>query len=241
MYLASVALVVAASVALFSVSSFSLLHRSKQELVHFHSSDSPVQRLSISDSVLYSGSEGRGVPGPTKSRNPIKARDLASSMPFSASHGMQYQGLLSRSTSKLLLDEGARQPTPAQGSSTGEPRAPGVSSSEGAAVQPLSMSDGAAAAENSGTTMPTRVITDQEREQLFQQFSIQQGERADREHASPAVPQQLPAQQGGIGRSDNNAAGLSPSLRSRIARECGPIHDRQLYRHCVATFGVRNQ
>ena len=40
---------------------------------------------------------------------------------------------------------------------------------------------------------------------------------------------------------DNRILGPNTTLRYRIRKECGPIHDRTLYHHCVATFSTYRQ
>ena len=108
----------------------------------------------------------------------------------------------------------------------------GVNGFHGAAVEPSPMPDRATASENLTASRPTLAITDQERELLFEHFLKQL------EIGGSVTPQQAPAQRVRIGGWDNHVQALKPSIRYRVARECGPIHDIPLYRDCVASFGV---
>jgi hypothetical protein len=51
-------------------------------------------------------------------------------------------------------------------------------------------------------------------------------------------PKKLAIHDAGSGRQDNSIVGRKADFRSRVNRECGPIKDPALYRHCVASFGT---
>jgi hypothetical protein len=246
LYLASVGLVAVSTLALFTVSSVSLLNRSDQRLLGVHSSNSPVQGLSTrvgllavtGELVSHPESEVHSIMTPKRLPNLIKAKDLPPPAPRSAPGRMQSPEALAGLASKLAPDGEASaifietQHTPAQGSSTDKVDTSGVNGFHGAAAGPSPMPDRATASENLTASRPTLVMTDQQRELLFERFLRQL------QNGSSVTPQRAPAQRVRIGGWDNHVQALNPSIRHRVLRECGPIHDILLYRDCVASFGV---
>ena len=192
LYLASVGLVAAASIVLFSVASFSLLGTSKLMLTGSSIHKNSIQDVSIGTAVFY-GSNTAPVPVPTKVPSSSRAHNLRSATLVPAPSSMSAERTTVEPALKPLSDgetsatavetpHGSTRGPPTEEASPAEP-----SGSQQVISQPLSIADEASAAQHaSGATVRRVTISDGEPDQKSQNFEIQREHQANLDEASAA-------------------------------------------------------
>jgi hypothetical protein len=123
---------------------------------------------------------------------------------------------------------------------TAELRSPELNEPQQPATKPLPSADVMNATREESAyrnTMPAAPIPDELGERLFRGFQI--------EHPESAKPDQANSASHETGRVQLQTRRpydhiLSPDvdLRYRVRKECGPINDPELHRHCVASFSA---
>ena len=193
MYLASVGLVAAAIIVLFSVASFSLFGTSKETLTGSRIGNNPNEDVSIGTAVFYPGSNTAPVPVQTKLPSSSEANNLRPATLVPPPSGMSGGGTTVEpalkppphgETSAIAVE------TPhgsTRGSPTEEASPPEPSGSQQVIAEPLSIADEASAAQHaSGATMPRVATSDGEPDQKSQNFEIQRDHQANLEEGSAA-------------------------------------------------------
>lgn len=243
LYLASLGLVAAATIIMFSAASVSLFGPSKEMFAGSRISDSLTTEKFIG-TVVPAHSNAAPVAPHTKSPSLIKAKNLPSATPVPPPSGVPHEEAVAKSAVAPSEGEASAAPvetgnTPRQGPATDQTGSPELSGSQQVIVQPPPITDEVSAAANpSGTTMPTRAGPDGQRDPLFRDFETPQNQPASLDEGSVASHEKVPAPRARSRRSDDHLAGLGASFRYRVKKECGPIHDPALYRHCVASFSA---
>ena len=246
LYLVSAGLVAAATIVLFSVASFSLLATSKESLTGSRIDNSPTEDKLIGTVVSYPESYAAPVPVQTKSPSLSEANNLPSSTPVPPPSGMSRVETVAEPALEPPPDGEASATaveTPhrsTRGPSTDE--TPELSGSQEVIAQPLSIAGAASVAQQaSGATMPMLATSDKQRDQIFRDLEIQRNHHANLDEDSVALHENAPAQHVRNRRFDDRLLGLNGTFRYRVRKECGPIDDPALYRHCVATFSAYRQ
>jgi hypothetical protein len=192
-YLASVGLVAAAIIVLFSVASFSLLGTSKETLTGSRIGNNPNEDVSIGTAVFYPGSNTAPVPVQTKLPSSSEANNLPPATLIPPPSGMSGEGttvepalkpLPHGETSAIAVEtpHGSTRGPPTEEASPPEP-----SGSQQVIAEPLSIADEASAAQHaSGATMPRVATSDGEPDQKSQNFEIQRDHQANLEEGSAA-------------------------------------------------------
>jgi hypothetical protein len=204
-YLASVGLVAAAIIVLFSVASFSLLGTSKETLTGSRIGNNPNEDVSIGTAVFYPGSNTAPVPVQTKLPSSSEANNLPPATLVPPPSGMSGEGttvepalkpLPHGETSAIAVEtpHGSTRGPPTEEASPPEP-----SGSQQVIAEPLSIADEASAAQHaSGATMPRVATSDGEPDQKSQNFEIQRDHQANPEEGSAAftLENRFPENQG---------------------------------------------
>jgi hypothetical protein len=192
-YLASVGLVAAAIIVLFSVASFSLFGTSKETLTGSRIGNNPNEDVSIGTAVFYPGSNTAPVPVQTKLPSSSEANNLPPATLVPPPSGMSGEGTTVEPALKPLPhgETSAMAVETPHGSTRGPPTeeasAPEPSGSQQVIAEPLSIADEASAAQHaSGATMPWVATSDGEPDQKSQNFEIQRDHQANLEEGSAA-------------------------------------------------------
>jgi cytoskeletal protein RodZ len=192
LYLASVGLVAAAIIVLFSIASFSLLGTTKETLTGSRIDNNPIEDVSIDTAVFYSGNI-TPVPVPTKLPSSSEATNLPSATLVPPPSGMSgerttvepaLKPLPHGETSAMAVEtpHGSTRGPPTEEASPPEP-----SGSQQVIAEPLSIADEASATQHaSGATMPSVATSDGEPDQKSQNFEIQRDHQANLEEGSAA-------------------------------------------------------
>jgi hypothetical protein len=134
--------------------------------------------------------------------------------------------------------------SPTQSPLTAETHPPELSESQQATTKPLPLGDEVSATpgENaSGTTMPAVPIPDEARDQIFWSFQIEHPQPSTLHQANIALHRTAPAQQLQNRRTYDHLTSPNAAFRYRVGRECGPINDPALRRHCIDSFSTHFQ
>ena len=192
-YLASVGLVAAAIIVLFSVASFSLLGTSKETLTGSRIGNNPNEDVSIGTAVFYPGSNTAPGPVQTKLPSSSEANNLPPATLVPPPSGMPGEGTTVEPALKPLPhgETSAMAVETLHGSTRGPPTEeaspPEPSGSQQVIAEPLSIADEASAAQHaSGATMPWVATSDGEPDQKSQNFEIQRDHQANLEEGSAA-------------------------------------------------------
>ena len=192
-YLASVGLVAAAIIVLFSVASFSLLGTSKETLTGSRIGNNPNEDVSIGTAVFYPGSNTAPGPVQTKLPNSSEANNLPPATLVPPPSGMSGEGTTVEPALKPLPhgETSAMAVETPHGSTRGPPTEeaspPEPSGSQQVIAEPLSIADEASAAQHvSGVTMPSVATSNGEPDQKSQNFEIQRDHQANLEEGSAA-------------------------------------------------------
>jgi hypothetical protein len=192
-YLASVGLVAAAIIVLFSVASFSLLGTSKETLTGSRIGNNPNEDVSIGTAVFYPGSNTAPVPVQTKLPSSSEANNLPPATLVPPPSGMSGEGTTVEPALKPLPhgETSAMAVETPHGSTRGPPTEeaspPEPSGSQQVIAEPLSIADEASAAQHApGATMPWVATSDGEPDQKSQNFEIQRDHQANLEEGSAA-------------------------------------------------------
>jgi hypothetical protein len=192
-YLASVGLVAAAIIVVFSVASFSLLGTSKETLTGSRIGNNPNEDGSIATAVFYPGSNTAPVPVQTKLPSSSEANNLPPATLVPPPSGMSGEGTTVEPALKPLPhgETSAMAVETPHGSTRGPPTEeaspPEPSGSQQVIAEPLSIADEASAAQHaSGATMPWVATSDGEPDQKSQNFEIQRDHQANLEEGSAA-------------------------------------------------------
>ena len=192
-YLASVGLVAAAIIVLFSVASFSLLGTSKETLTGSRIGNNPNEDVSIGTAVFYPGSNTEPVPVQTKLPSSSEANNLPPATLVPPPSGMSGEGTTVEPALKPLPhgETSAMAVETPHGSTRGPPTEeaspPEPSGSQQVIAEPLSIADEASAAQHvSGVTMPSVATSNGEPDQKSQNFEIQRDHQANLEEGSAA-------------------------------------------------------
>jgi hypothetical protein len=192
-YLASVGLVAAAIIVLFSVASFSLLGTSKETLTGSRIGNNPNEDVSIGSVVFYPGSNTAPVPVQTKLPSSSEANNLRPATLVPPPSGMSGEGTTVEPALKPLPhgETSAMAVETPHGSTRGPPTEeaspPEPSGSQQVIAEPLSIADEASATQHaSGATMPSVATSDGEPDQKSQNFEIQRDHQANLEEGSAA-------------------------------------------------------
>jgi hypothetical protein len=192
-YLASVGLVAAAIIVLFSVASFSLLGTSKETLTGSRIGNNPNEDVSIATAVFYPGSNTAPVPVQTKLPSSSEANNLRPATLVPPPSGMSGEGTTVEPALKPLPhgETSAMAVETPHGSTRGPPTEeaspPEPSGSQQVIAEPLSIADEASATQYaSGATMPSVATSDGEPDQKSQNFEIQRDHQANLEEGSAA-------------------------------------------------------
>jgi len=192
-YLASVGLVAAAIIVLFSVASFSLLGTSKETLTGSRIGNNPNEDVSIATAVFYPGSNTEPVPVQTKLPSSSEANNLPPATLVPPPSGMSGEGTTVEPALKPLPhgETSAMAVETPHGSTRGPPTEeaspPEPSGSQQVIAEPLSIADEASAAQHvSGVTMPSVATSNGEPDQKSQNFEIQRDHQANLEEGSAA-------------------------------------------------------
>jgi hypothetical protein len=234
LYLVSVALVAAATIVLFFLSSISLLDTSKETLTGSRLDNSPIEGKLIGTVVSYTDSNAAPVTVQTKSPSPSEANKLPSSTPVPLPSGMPREETVAEPALNLAPDgeaSTAAVETPHDstwGPSTGETPPPELSGSQEVIAQPRSTADEASTAQHaSGATMPSLGTPDEERDQMFQDFEIQRNHHANLDEGSVAF---IPPEETQVKESTGFYA-ASSHVRAGLCRRRGaqglPLPERR--------------
>ena len=192
-YLASVGLVAAAIIVLFSVASFSLFGTSKETLTGSRIGNNPNEDVSIGTAVFYPGSNTAPVPVQTKLPSSSEANNLRPATLVPPPSGMSGEGTTVEPALKPLPhgETSAMAVETPHGSTRGPPTEeaspPEPSGSQQVIAEPLSIADEASATQYaSGATMPSVATSDGEPDQKSQNFEIQRDHQANLEEGSAA-------------------------------------------------------
>ena len=124
-----------------------------------------------------------------------------------------------------------------QGPPTDETRRSRLSKSQQPATEPAPPADVVSASSNaSPTPMPATPIVDEGRTGLFRAFQIQHAQPPKLDQAKITAHETAPAQQVQDRRSYDHILSPNTAFRYRVRKECGPINDPDLRRHCIASF-----
>lgn len=121
--------------------------------------------------------------------------------------------------------------------SAGEIRPPEITQLQQPTVQPAPPTDASSPppdASQPATSKTKILITDQEREEMFQTFEMREKQLSADEKANGTSTGKPVAQD----ESNNSPLPRNTGLRDRMKRQCGPIKDPAWYHHCVATFSA---
>ena len=192
-YLASVGLVAAAIIVLFSVASFSLFGTSNETLTGSRIGNNPNEDISIGTAVFYPGSNTAPVPVQTKLPSSSEANNLPPATLVPPPSGMSGEGTTVEPALKPLPhgETSAMAVETPHGSTRGPPTEeaspPEPSGSQQVIAEPLSIADEASAAQHApGATMPWVATSDGEPDQKSQNFEIQRDHQANLEEGSAA-------------------------------------------------------
>ena len=193
MFLVSVALVAAAIVVPYSVASISLLGTSEETLIGSRIDNGPLDDKVVGTAVSHSDSNTSPVPLETKSPSSSDADNMPSSTPVPPPSDTPGEEAVAEPPLKLTPDRvvSAAAIETSHGSaprpSTDETRPPELTGSQEVIAQPLSTADEASTAQHaSGATMPTLGTSDEQRDQMSQDFGIQRNHHANLDEGSAA-------------------------------------------------------
>ena len=237
LYLVSVALVAAATIVLFSVASISLLDTSKETLTRSRLDNRPIEDKFIGTVVSSTDSNAAPVPVQTKSPSSSEADILPSSTPVPLPSGMPREETVAEPALNLPPNgeaSTAAVETPhgsTRGPSTDETPPPELSGSQEVIAQPLSTADEASAAQHAlGVTMPTLATSDEQRDQMLQDFEIQGNHNANLDEGSVAFtpeirfPEKTQVKEStGFYGSGAASPGSHPPLRHAASRRPGAV------------------
>ena len=175
LFLFSVALVAVAIIILFSMASISQLDASKATLKGSSIDNSLLDDKVIGTVVSYPDSNASPVSAQAKSPSSSDADNTPSSTPVPPPSGMRSEEIVAEPALMLTPDRKASttaiETGSTQGPSTVEAVPSGVSAPQEVSAQPASIADAASAAQHAaGVTVPTRVISDEQRDQTFRDF-----------------------------------------------------------------------
>jgi hypothetical protein len=190
-FLFSVALVAVATIVLFSIASISQLDASRATLRGSSIDNSLLDDKVIGTVVSYPDSNASPVSARTKSPSSSGADNTPSSTPVPPPSGMLSEEIVAEPTLMLTPDRKASttaiETGSTQGPSTVEAVSSGVSAPQEVSAQPASIADAASAAQHAaGVTVPTRVISDEQRDQMFRDFEIQRNGHTNLDQGSAA-------------------------------------------------------
>ena len=242
LYLASVGFAAAASVSLFVIASLSLYGSNIPTHAGFLNSTSPgggkfgdtaVRRLSDHNIALSRQAEwptslgGRGLqsdasapPSANLSRKatwPETASEPDNDNGSSTASMTQDVPPLERMIGKMYSDDVTRS----------QELAKAIGDEAGAGIDAVSKAP-----------IPFSEISAPEPNPIFRDLEIQRAELQKMDEGGATPHDEKLGQQSGNRRSDDHFGGLRADFRYRVKRECGPIHDRALYRDCVASFRI---
>lgn len=246
-FLVSVGLVAAATIALFSVASVSLLGTSKEILTRSPIDNNPIEDKFIGP-VPCPDSNPAPVPVQQKSSSSSVANNLPSSPPVPPPSGMSREETVAEPSFKPPPD-GETSATAVEtphgstaGPSTDETPPPELSESQHAIAQPQSIADETSGAQHSWeAAMPMLAISGKQRDQMFRDFEIQRNHDTNLDEDRVALHENAPAQHVKNGLFGDRLRGFNATFRYHVRKECGPIHDPALYHQCVATFSAYRQ
>jgi hypothetical protein len=206
LYLASLALVAAAIIVLFSVSITSLLDTNKKTLTVARIEITYTAEKSIEISSFYKGDSTAPVPAQTKSSSSSEASNMPPSTSVPPPFGM---------TRVETEAEPAPQPTPDREANVTAVEA-SLGRSHEVITQPLSIADEASAVpHDSGETIPLLATFDPQLIQILQNFEIQRDDYGNFEQdgATPSrFPEEPPMKESAM-FSGSTASPRSPALR----------------------------
>ena len=228
-YLFALGLAAAVTTALFILALLSYDNASRRL---FSSNEGVAERNSTVQLSLPSDNYSGHVPVRTASaRVPIKAKDLGPSKaaPSYPSTFPEAAILPDSANAATSAEEVELRPIPGQAALDGLP-----GQRQSVVSSPIVIT------EPSATVLSTG-IPDRESAQILREPGVQQERTGGLNEGNSALLETKPAERTRAGNIDHPHPGFSSSFLYRVARECGPMHDRQLYRYCVASFGVRNR
>ena len=95
-----------------------------------------------------------------------------------------------------------------------------------------------AAPPRSKTTTDAVASGDEERDRLFRSLQSEDDPQSLRQHQGKTDTNQTSAEELYSGHLVGGSAHPNPRFWNRVRRECGPINDPALHRHCIATFST---
>jgi hypothetical protein len=188
-FLVAITLVAATIIVPYSIASISLLGSGGDTLKR--------SRIdSITDKAMgtvfsYGDTSTLPVSARTKSPSSSDADNTPSSTPVPPPSGMPSEEIVAEPTLMLTPDRKASttaiETGSTQGPSTVEAVPSGLSAPQEVSAQPASIADAASAAQHAaGITVPTRVISDEQRDQTFRDFKIQRNGHTNLDQGSAA-------------------------------------------------------
>lgn len=131
--------------------------------------------------------------------------------------------------------------SPTEGSPTVEAHPPELSISQQPFAEPLPVAGEVnLTSAASGSTIPAVQIPDEEGDRLFRDFQIEHAQHTRPDQTNIALHETAPGGQVQNRRSYDHLS-HNADFRSRVRRECGPITDPELRRHCIASFSTHYQ
>jgi hypothetical protein len=190
-FLIAVTLVAAAIVAPYSIASISLLDNGGDTLKGSRIDD--VKEKAISTAVSYGDSSTSPVPVQTKSSSSSDADNTASSTPVPPPSGVRSAEIIAEPALMLTPDRKASATAietshgSTQGPSTVQTAPSELNAPQEVSAQPASIADAASAAQHAaGVTVPTRAISDEQRDQMFRDSEIQRNGHTNLDQGSAA-------------------------------------------------------
>jgi hypothetical protein len=235
LYLASVGFAAAASVSLFVVASLSLYGPGIPMHAESPNSDSPGGGK-FSGTVARLSDRNIAPARQTEPPTLLEVRGVPSDVPARPSPSVSHQEMRPGAALKPDSEKGSTavsltQHLPPLGRSDDVTPSRDVTKPTGDEVA-------AGIAALSKSRMPLPETSAEISNPPARESEARQTELPKSEEGSAASPDEKLGQQSRNHRSDDHVLGLRAAFRSRVKRECGPIHDRALYRDCVATFSI---
>ena len=243
LHLVSFGLAGAVMISLFGLASFSLLNNSKE---------------SIAGSRTGQGAAGPGLfgesggPPPAAVETKPSNTGAASLLPVSPAHDPSTaEAPVAKSEAKPVPDPlppdrdgaaaGSVNPPAAApvDRSADEAHPPEITLAQPPAAQPMSATDEPSPppAKSQAAIPQTKTsVSDQERDEMFHRFEIEQQRLTSGEPADPTSTRKPVAKSARKGRFDNLLSAHNTGWRDGVRKECGPIKDPASYRRCVAVF-----
>ena len=187
-FLVAVTLVAATIIVPYSIASISLLGNGGDTLKTSRIDN--INYKAMGTVFSYGDSSTLPVPVQTKSPSSSDADNTASSTPVPPPSGMPSEEIVAEPALMLTPDRRASATAShgaAQGLSTVETAPSELSAPQEASAQPASIATAASAAQHAaGVTVPTRVISDEQRDQMFRDFEIQPNGHTNLDQGSAA-------------------------------------------------------